>query len=326
MGTMRTVHIALVSIALAFAPAALARDLVSSDIYPSSYPTVRATAHLGDLIRERSGGRLILSNLGADAQESENYTLGQLRNGTLDMARINLNTLNGTVPATIVLTLPYLFRSTEHERRVLDGPVGDEILAALESAGVIGLCFYDGGPKSTYGTKPIRTPADLRGVKYRIQPSSGWAPMLRSLGAQPVPMPQSRVAASMRAGVVDVADGTWSSLVALQHHLVAKHVSLTEHARPPSVLLFSRRTWDTLSPKDRQIIRAAARDSVAFYRQLRDEHEAAARRVAEAAGVLTVSDIDYEGFAAALVPLHATAVSDPRLRAMIERVKADTGP
>lgn len=323
---MRAVLFAVIAALLTFGQPTFAREIISSDVYPPSYPTVRATAYMGELIRERSGGRLILSNLGAGEWDSENYTLGRLRNGTLDMARISLNTLNSAVPATVVLTLPYLFRSTEHERKVLDGEIGDEILASLESTGVIGLCFYDSGPKSTYGSKAIRTPADLRGVTYRVQPSSNWTAMLRAFGAKPVPMPQSRVAAAMEAGVIDVADGTWSSFVALQHHGIAKNFSLTEHARPPSVLLFSRRIWDTLSPEDRQTIRASARDSVAFYRQLLDEHQAAARRVAEAAGVLTVSDIDYEGFAAALVPMHATAVSEPRLRAMIERIKAEARP
>jgi len=323
---MRAVELAVIVALLTFGQSTFARDIISSDIYPSSYPTVRATAYMGDLIRERSGGRLILSNLGASDRESENYTLAQLRNGTLDMARISLNTLNSAVPATIVLTLPYLFRSTEHERKVLDGEIGAEILASLESTGVIGLCFYDVGPRSTYGTKPIRSPADLRGVKYRVQPSSNWATMLRAFGAKPIPMPQSRVVASMRAGVIDVADGTWSSFVALQHHKVAKNFSLTEHSRTPGVLLFSRQIWNTLSPEDRLIIRTSARESVAFYRQLWDKHEAAARRVAEAAGVHAWSDIDYEGFAATFVPFHATAVSDPRLRAMIERIKADASP
>lgn len=323
---MRVVTLVAILAALTLGTSVTAREFVSSDIYPSSYPTVRATAYMGDLIRERTGGRLVLSNLGADGQESENYTLGQLRNGTLDMARINLNTLNSSVPATVVLTLPYLFRSTEHERRVLDGEIGEEILASLEGAGVIGLCFYDGGPKSTYGTKPIRTPADLRGVRYRVQPSSDWARMLRAFGAQPVPMPQSRVAAAMRTGAIDIADGTWSSFVALQHHNTARHFSLTEHARPPSVVLFSRRTWETLSPEDRNIIRAAARESVAYYRQLRDRDEALARRTAEAAGVVTVTDIDYDAFAAILMPLHDTTVTDPRLKRMIVRIKAEAGP
>lgn len=302
---------------------AQARDIESSDIYPPSYPTVRATAYMADLIRERSGGRMKLPNLGADSPDSENYTLAQLRNGTLDMARINLNTLNSAVPATSVLTLPYLIRSTEHERKVLDGPIGEEILASLESAGVIGLGFYDGGPRSTYGTRPVRSPADLRGVKYRVQPSSIWAPMLRALGAQPVPMPQSRVPAALRAGAVDLADGTWSSFVALQHHRVAGVFSLTEHARPPGVLLFSRRVWDTLSSDDRIVIRTSARDSLAMYRRLWDEHEAAARREAAAAGVLIVSDIDHDAFARALEPFHPIAVFDARLRPMIDRIRAD---
>jgi TRAP-type C4-dicarboxylate transport system substrate-binding protein len=315
---------AAIFLGLTLGPSAMARDIVSSDIYPSSYPTVRATAYMGDLIRERSGDRLILSNLGAGDPESENYTLGQLRNGTLDMARINLSTLNGAVPATIVLTLPYLIRSTDHQRRVLDGPIGEEILASLESTGVIGLAFYDGGPRSTYGIKPIRSPADLRGVKYRVQRSSIWAPMLRAIGAEPLPMPLKRVPAAMRAGAIDVADGTLSSFVAVQHHRVARHFSLTEHARPPSVLLFSRLVWNTLSSDDKVIIRTSARDSVALYRRLWDEHEAAALREAEAAGVLIVRDIDYRAFARALAPFHPTAVSDARIRSMIERIEADT--
>ncbi len=123
----------------------------------------------------------------------------------------------------------------------------------------------------------------------------------------------------MRAGIVDVADGNWSSFVASQHHRVAKVFSLTEHVRSPGVLLFSLRVWETLTSEDKAIIRTAAQDSVAYYRRLWDDHEAAARRTAEAAGVLTVSDVDYKGFAATLpVPLHATAVSDARPKSIIE--------
>ncbi len=323
---MRVVALTVSLITAALVYPACARDLTSSDIYPSDYPTVRAMAHMADLMRERSGGRLVLSNLGANDQETESYTLGELRNGTLDMARVSLAVLNSTVPATTVLTLPYLFRSTAHERRVLDGPIGQEILAALERAGVVGLVFYDGGPRSTYGAKPVRAPADLRGVKYRVQQSSNWAPMVRAMGAQPVVLPISRVEPSMRAGLIDVADGNWSSFVALQHHRVAKFFSETEHARSPGVLLFSQRVWDTLSSAEKEIIRTAARESVAYYRRLWDEHEATARRTAEAAGVQVVGDVDLQAFSSVLVPLHATAVSDARLKTMIERIKADPGP
>lgn len=313
-------------VAAAVAGPAVARDFTSSDIYPADYPTVRAVAHLADLMRERSGGRLVVSTLGASDQQTENFTLGELRNGTLDMARVSLAVLNSAVPATAVLTLPYVFRSTAHERRVLDGPIGREILGTLERAGVVGLAFYDGGSRSTYGSTPVRSPADLRGLKYRVQQSSNWAPMVRAMGAQSVVLPLIRVEPSMRAGLVDVADGNWSSFIALQHHRVAKFFSQTEHARSPGVVLFSRRVWDTLSDEERLIIRSAARDSVAYYRRLWDDHEAEARRTAEAAGVQIVSDVDLPAFASTLVPLHATAVSDARLKAMVDRIKADPGP
>lgn len=323
---MRHVRLAVWLIAAVLGSPAIARDFTSSDIYPSDYPTVRAVSRMAELMRERSGGRLILANLGASDQETESYTLGELRNGTLDMARVSLAVLNSAIPATTVLTLPYLFRSTAHERRVLDGPIGQEILAALERAGVVGLVFYDSGPRSTYGARPVRSPADLRGMKYRVQQSSNWAPMVRAMGAQPIVLPLTRVDPSMRAGLIDVADGNWSSFIALQHHRVAKFFSQTEHARSPGVVLFSRRVWDTLSDEDKSIIRSAARDSVVDYRRLWDDQEAAARRTAEAAGVQIVSDVDRPAFASALVPLHATAVSDARLKAMIERIKADPGP
>ncbi|TBR30004.1 MAG: TRAP transporter substrate-binding protein [Reyranella sp.] len=307
-------------------PSAGARDFTSSDILPAGYPTVRAVAYMADLMRERSSGRLNLSDLGADDPRTESYTLGQLRNGTLDMARVNVAALNSAAPATLVLTLPYLFRSTAHEQRVLDGPLGEEILASLERAGFIGLCFYDLGPRSIYGIRPMRTPTDLRGLKYRVQQSSNWAPMVRALGAQPVVMPLFRGQASMRAGVVDVGDGNWSTFVASQHHLAATAFSLTQHVRSPGVLLFSRQVWETLSSGDKAIIRAAARDSVAYHRRLWDDHEAAARRTAEAAGIQVISDVDHAAFASVLMPLHDTVVSDARLRSMIERIKADKGP
>ncbi len=144
---MRVFKLAIVVATLMYGAPAGARDFKSSDIFPASYPTVRAVAYMGDLMRERSGGRLNLSDLGADDQTTESFTLGQLRNGTLDMARVNIAALNSAAPATVVLTLPYLFRSTAHERRVLDGPIGEEILASLERAGFIGLCFYRSRPE-----------------------------------------------------------------------------------------------------------------------------------------------------------------------------------
>ena len=99
----------MVSFAVATAEA---KEFVSSDVYPAGFPTVQAVAHMDKLLRERTGGRHSISVLGQEDRDSENFTVGQVRNGTLDMARVNLSVLNYIVPSTAIPSLPYLFKST----------------------------------------------------------------------------------------------------------------------------------------------------------------------------------------------------------------------
>ena len=129
---MATLRILILLLVVSTVWPATARELRSSDAFPAGHPTVRAVAFMGDLLRERTSGRLTISSLGSDALDSESYTVAQLRNGTLDMARVNLNVLNSLVRGSVLPTLPFLFKSTEHMRRTLDGPVGADILAALQ--------------------------------------------------------------------------------------------------------------------------------------------------------------------------------------------------
>ncbi len=190
-----------------------AREFRSSDVYPFDYPTVQAVAHVDKLMRERSGGKLSISALGYDDHDSENYTLAQVRNGMLDMARVNLAVLNTLTPATAVPSLPYLFKSKEHARRTLDGPIGDEILASLEAQGLIGLGFYDGGPRHFYTTrKAVRTPADMKGLKVRVQPSDMGAEIIRALGAEPIAVPTDRVYLNLQSGILNASEHNWQSL------------------------------------------------------------------------------------------------------------------
>ena len=301
-----------------------ARDFRSSDIYPFDYPTVQAVVRVDKLLRERSEGRLGITVLGHNDRDSESYTVAQLRNGMLDMARVNLAVLNSTVPVTAVPSLPYLFKSTTHARRILDGPIGEEILASLESQGLIGLCFYDGGPRHFYSSKrAVRTPADLKGMKVRVQQSDMWARMIRGLGAEPVGVPTDRVYLTLQSGLVDAAENNWPSYVSLRHYHVAPYFSLTEHSMAPAVLVFSKRIWDTLSTDDQAIIRAAAQDSVPLMRRLWDDHETSGRKTVEAAGGEVVADVDKKAFADALQPLYPTIIEDARLRSMVRSIQSE---
>lgn len=321
---MRSARVLGVLLALCAAVPADAREFRSSDIYPFDYPTVQAVVQVDKIMRERSGGKLGITVLGYDDRDSENYTAAQVRNGQLDMARINLGVLNNIAPMTSVLALPYLFKSKEHARRVLDGPIGEEILASLEAQGLIGLCFYDGGPRHIYSSKkPIRTPADLYGLRVRVQQADSWAGMFRAIGADPVAVPTDRVYLTLQSGVLDASEHNWPSYVSQRHYQVAPYFSMTGHSMSPAILVFSKRVWDTLKPDEQAIIRSAAKESVPFMRRLWDDYETAGRRTVEAAGGVIVTDVDRKAFADRLVPLYSTAVDNDQVLSLVRRIQAD---
>lgn len=300
-----------------------AREFRSADIYPFEYPTVQAVVQMDRLLRERTKGRHRIDPIGADDRNSESFLVAQVRAGMLDMARVNLAVLNRTVPATVVPTLPFLLKSTAHLRQVLDGPIGAEILEALEAQGLIGLAYYDSGPRSLYSVKrPIRKASDLKGMKVRVQQSDLWSNMMRALGAEPISMPQDRVLIGLQSGVIDASDSDWSSYVTTGHFRVARHYSLTEHAMSPGVLIFSKRIWEELSKDDQTALRGAAKDSVSTFRKLQDDAEISSRSIIEMSGIEIIADIDKKSFVDAMLPLYPIALENARVRAMVSRVQA----
>lgn len=320
---MLSIRVLGVSLALVAAIPAQAKEFRSSDIYPADYPTVQAVVQMDKLMRERSAGKHGITVLGHHNSDSESDTVIHLRDGTLDMARVNSAVLDRS-PLTIVPSLPYLFKSTAHMRRVLDGSVGEEILASLESQGLIGLCFYDAGPRSFYSVKrPIRSAADIKGMKVRVQQTDAWTAAMRALGAAPVAMPFEGVSPSLESGMIEAADNNWPSYVASRQYNIAKYFSPTEHSMAPAVLVFSKRVWDGLSREDQALIRGAARDSVTHMRRLWDDYAATSRKTVETAGGEIVTDVDRKSFADALVPLYATMIAEPRLRETVRRIQAE---
>ncbi len=141
------------SLALATANPAFAKEFRSSDVHPDDYPTVMAVKKMGEILAEKTGGKDSIKVFGQSALGSEKDTVEQVKLGALDMVRVNVAAFNNIAPETIVPALPFLFKSKEHMRKTLDGPIGDEILAALEPQGFIGLAFYDSGSRSFYTTR-----------------------------------------------------------------------------------------------------------------------------------------------------------------------------
>mgnify|MGYP001220601369 FL=1 len=294
--------------------------LTSVDTHPVGYPTVEGVRHFGDLLRERTGGRLDLRIYAGGQLGNERDTLEITTFGGIDFNRVNLAPLNSIEPLTIVAGLPFIFESTAHMRRVVDGPIGEEILASLERHGLIGLCFYDSGARSFYNTRgPIRTPGDMKGLKLRVPGSDLYIDMVRSLGADAVPMPLDEVYQSLAQGVIDGAENNWPSFENGRHFEVARYYSLTRHLLAPEVFVMSKATWDDMSADDQATIRQAARDSVPYMRQLWDEQVEKSRAIILSSGV-EVNEVDPAPFAEAMTGMWEASLTTDRQRALVERI------
>src|SRR5437868_2349347 len=245
-------HTSLTLIACALAAfAAKATEFRSSDIHPDGYPTVEAVKFMGERLKALTNGKHTIKVFNNSALGNEKDTIEQTKIGALAMTRVNIAPMNNICPETQVPTMPFLFRSKEHLHKVLDGPVGEEILAACAPQGFIGLAYYDSGARSLYtAKKPVRTLADAKGMKIRVQQSDLWVALLEAMGANATPMPYGEVYTALKTGLVDGAENNWPSYESSRHFEVAKFYSVTEHSMAPEMLLFSKRVWDTLTPDD----------------------------------------------------------------------------
>jgi tripartite ATP-independent transporter DctP family solute receptor len=314
----------LLAASLALVPlSAQGREFRSTDIQPDDYPTVQAVREMGKLLAERSDGRLGIKVYPNGALGQERDMIEQVKIGGLDMMRINSAGLNNFVPETIVPVLPYIFRSKEHMHAVVDGPVGDEILGAMEREGMVGLAFYDNGMRSIYtASKPIRTLDDVKGVKIRVQQSNLFVAIMQALGANPTPMPSGEVYTGLKTGIIDAAENNIPTYDSLRHFEAAKYYNLTQHSMSPEILVFSKVIWDRLSADDQVLIRKAAKDSVPYMRKLWEEREVKARQTVEAGGSEIIPIENKQPFIDATQPVYAKFASTPALQSLVQRIQA----
>jgi tripartite ATP-independent transporter DctP family solute receptor len=295
--------------------------LRSADIHPDGYPTVEGVKVMARLVEQRSNGHLKINVFHSRQLGEEKDTLEQTRFGVIDMNRINFGPLNNLVPETVIPGLPFLFRDEGHMHRVMDGAIGQEILAGTEKHGLIGLCCYDSGARSMYNRlRPINTPADMKGMKIRVQQSDLWLAMIRALGANPTPLPTGEIYSALQTGVVEGAENNYPTYQSQRHFEVAKFFSVTEHSMSPEILVISKRSHDRL-PKDLQeILRESARDSVPEMRKLWTATSEKARSAVEAAGT-QFNAVDKAPFEKAMSPVYDQFVKDARLKSLVSRIR-----
>jgi tripartite ATP-independent transporter DctP family solute receptor len=255
----------------------------------TNHPVHKAMVFMAEKVEEKSAGRLRMDIYPSEQLGSERECIEQLQIGALDMTKTSSSPLESFIPQVKVLGLPYLFRDSEHYWRVLLGPIGKELLAAGQNVGLKGLCFYDAGARSFYTrNKLINTPADLAGMKIRVQKSNMAIKMIEAMGASATPIDWGELYTSLQQGVVDGAENNPPSFYTSLHYEICKYYILDEHTRPPDVVLISTVVWNKLSPEFQTILQQAADESVAFQRQLWAEKEKENLQQVEKAGVTII--------------------------------------
>jgi len=301
---------------------AWSKTLRAADIHPEGYPTVAAVKYMGELLAKATDGELNIRVYPGRQLGEERDTLEQTVFGAVDINRLFLPILNNVVKETNVLTLPFIFRSTAHFDRVLRGPIGKDILAAMEPYGLIGLAFYDSGVRSIYTRNaPVRTPADLGGKRIRVPNSDVSVAMIEVLGANATPMEFGQVYEAIRNGAIDGAENNLPAYSTTTHFEVAPYFSLTEHSMVPEVLVMSKLSWNRLTTEQQVLVRQAAEQSVEHMRVLWTEMEQAALDRVQAGGAQIIRDVDKQAFIELIQPVYDEYAADPVLADLVRRIQ-----
>ncbi len=323
--TMIRKHLAGLSLAAAAtfgaATSASALEIKSSDVHPMGYPTTDAIQYMGELLETWTSGRMKINIFHSMQLGGEKEALEQVQVGALEMTRVSVGVVGPIVPEFNAFNLPYFFTSTDHMHKVVDGEIGTDLLNKLEKGGLIGLGYMDAGSRSFYNKeRPIRTLADLEGLKIRVMQNPIFVDMVNSMGGNGLSVAFNELYTAMQTGVVDGAENNPPTYHSQKHYEIAGYYTLTEHLMVPEIFVFSKKVWDTLTPLDQQLIRKASALAVIKERELWAAREVAALEELKKAGIDVITDVDKGPFIEATEPVRAKFGSE--YADLIARAKA----
>jgi hypothetical protein len=290
------------------AGAALAQQKVvwkASDVHPLGYPTVEAIVRMGKKLETATNGRISIQMFPAMQLGGEKEMIEQAQVGALQIARISVGAMGPVVDDLNVFNLPFVFRDEAHLRKVIDGPIGSELLERMSNAPgsrLIALGWMDAGTRNVYAKKAVSTPGDLKGMKIRMMGNPLFVETMNAMGGNGVAMGFNELYSALQTGVVDGAENNPPTLLAQNHYTVSKVYSLTGHLIIPEIFVFSKRTWDGLSKDDQALVKKLSRETQMEQRQLWDAYTTEAETKLKAAGVQFVQ-ADKAAFFKATQPI-----------------------
>ena len=298
----------------------------ASDVQPAGYPTVAATESMGKKLEGATSGRLSVQMFPSAQLGAEKETIEQTQIGAIQLLRVSAGALGPIVDDINVVNMPFLFKNTAHAQKMMDGPIGQELLdriSANANAGLVALCWMDSGARSIYNTrKPVKSIENLTGLKIRVIGNPIFIDMMNALGGNGVAMGYDQVFGALQTGVIDGAENNPPSYVFSNHYTAAKYYSLTEHLIIPEVLMFSKKVWTSLSADDQGLIKKFAGEAQFEERELWKKYEQTAMDKAKAAGCEIIEIADKTPFQNAVKPVWDKY--GPKYQDMINRIQGIT--
>ena len=281
--------------------------LKAADVHPPGYPTVVATENMGKKFEAATNGKYKMQMYPSSVLGDEKTMIEQTQIGAIQILRTSLGPLGSVVPEVNIFNMPFVFRNEAHMRAVIDGPIGQEILDKISAspARLVALAWQDGGSRSLYTKKPVRTLADLKGQKVRMMGNPLFIDTMNALGGNGIAMGYPEVYSALQTGVIDGAENNPPSMFTANHYTTgAKYYAQTNHLIIPELVVMSKVAYDKLTPAEQGLIKKFGREAQMEQRVLWDKSVADYSAKLKAAGVEFI-EVDQKPFFDATAPVRA---------------------
>ncbi|MGJ9459688.1 TRAP transporter substrate-binding protein [Oceanobacillus sp. CF4.6] len=283
-------------------------ELKYAEVNPEGHPMTDAAEKFAEIVNEKSDGRISINVYPAGQLGNETENMEGLQMGSIDFMRANPSVIaNFGIEKMNVLSLPFIFEGREHLWNVLDSDIGDELKEDINSSdtGFQTVMFVEEGARNFFFTdKVVKTPADMEGIKVRVQENELMVDLVEALGASPTPVSYSELYSALQTGIVNGAENPPAAYLANAFYEVADKLTLNQHVFAPNFILTSSNTWDELSEADQELLFEAGKETESFVKEIAQEADDAALAELEEKGVEITEVDDPKAWQDAVQPLY----------------------
>ncbi len=274
-----------------------------------------------ELVAQRSGGDVTVKVYHSQSIGNETEILQQIQMNTIQMGIITVGPFDTFDPIVRVINFPFLFEDNAQADEILDGPLGREILASLESSGFKGLFFSENGFRNlTNNKRPVHRPEDVKGLKIRVMSSALHKTIWQTLGANPTPMPWP-IYTELEQGVIDGQENPLWVMEVYKFYEIQKYMTLTRHVYSAHIDVASLSWWNSLPPETRAMLQAAMADAARYQRRENRAKNAARLDLLAEKGMIIDTAPDVAAFRRKVGELRNHEIySDPRVQDLLRRM------